>query len=154
MVTKVELKKELKRMGIPVMGNFVKRSDLKKAISAWSDYEEQILAGYLEAIIFTERDEMDSALEGEFADEVKDQAKKDITIFTEKAEKAGVELTQYDTETIGHDLWLTRNGHGSGFWDGDYEGNDGQDGDTLTKIAKSLGERSGYVGDDGKIYLG
>ena len=23
-------------------------------------------------------------------------------------------------ERIGHDFWLTRNGHGAGFWDGDY----------------------------------
>jgi hypothetical protein len=32
-------------------------------------------------------------------------------------------LTLYDTETIENDLWLTRNGHVAGFWDGDYEGN-------------------------------
>jgi hypothetical protein len=40
MITKLELKKELKKIGIPVVGNYVKRSDLKKAIATWSDYEE------------------------------------------------------------------------------------------------------------------
>lgn len=24
----------------------------------------------------------------------------------------------------GHDLWLTRNGHGAGFWDGDWRDHD------------------------------
>ena len=38
---------------------------------------------------------------------------------------------------IGHDLWLTRNGHGAGFWDGDYP-DDIED--TLTKGAEALGE--------------
>jgi len=27
---------------------------------------------------------------------------------------------EIDHASIGHDFWLTRNGHGAGFWDGDY----------------------------------
>ena len=50
--------------------------------------------------------------------------------------------------TIAHNFWLTRNGHGCGFWDGDY----GTVGDRLTAIAKSFGECYLYVGDDGLIY--
>lgn len=50
--------------------------------------------------------------------------------------------------TIAHDFWLTRNGHGSGFWDGDY----GHIGDQLTAIAKTFGNVDLYVGDDGLIY--
>lgn len=45
-------------------------------------------------------------------------------------------------EGLGHDFWLTRNGHGAGFWDGDYtaEMDDGTDlGEALTKAAKSFG---------------
>ena len=49
----------------------------------------------------------------------------------------------------GHDFWLTRNGHGAGFWDGDYP--DGIE-DRLTAAAESFGESSLYVGDDGLIY--
>ncbi|MBN9314221.1 MAG: hypothetical protein J0I99_00625 [Devosia sp.] len=52
-------------------------------------------------------------------------------------------------EVAGHDFWLTRNGHGAGFWDGDWAG---PLGDMLTKIAKGFGEVSLYVGDDGRIY--
>jgi len=48
----------------------------------------------------------------------------------------------------GHDFWLTRNGHGAGFWDGDYP----ELGDELTKLCKSYGDYDLYVGDDGMIY--
>jgi hypothetical protein len=49
----------------------------------------------------------------------------------------------------GHDFWLTRNGHGAGFWDGDwpeaYE-------KMFTKGAESYGDFTLYLGDDGKVY--
>lgn len=66
----------------------------------------------------------------------------------------GVEsiLERYNDDDIGHDLFLTRNGHGAGFWDGDYEAEAG-DGDKLSKAAKALGESDPYVGDDGLIYV-
>lgn len=50
----------------------------------------------------------------------------------------------------GHDLWLTRNGHGAGFWDGDWPEALGEQ---LTEIAHGLGERHLYRGDDGLLYL-
>lgn len=49
----------------------------------------------------------------------------------------------------GHDFWLTRNGHGAGFWDGDWVDIVGE---RLTKASKTFGECDLYVGDDGKIY--
>lgn len=54
----------------------------------------------------------------------------------------------------GHDFWLTRVGHGAGFWDGDWESDahNGLDG-PLTKAAKAFGECDPYSGDDGLIYL-
>ena len=50
----------------------------------------------------------------------------------------------------GHDFWLTRNGHGAGFWDrgdlwGPYE-------EMLVNGSKSYGEFQLYRGDDGLIY--
>lgn len=51
-------------------------------------------------------------------------------------------------ETAGHDFWLTRNGHGAGFWDGDYP----EFGDILTKKSEEYGVINLYVGDDGKLY--
>lgn len=52
----------------------------------------------------------------------------------------------------GHDFWLTRNGHGAGFWDRTPLDADGL-GDALTKLAKGFGESDLYWGDDGGIYL-
>jgi hypothetical protein len=48
----------------------------------------------------------------------------------------------------GHDFWLTRNGHGAGFWDRGL----GTLGDTLTAKCKPYGSFDLYVGDDGKIH--
>lgn len=66
--------------------------------------------------------------------------------------------SEYDGyERLGHDFWLTRNGHGAGFWDGDWD-RDEPDigpmllGDRLTTLAKNYGECDLYIGDDGKIY--
>lgn len=52
-------------------------------------------------------------------------------------------------ERAGHDFWLTRNGHGAGFWDGDWPE---PDSDYLTTAAHSFGEFDLYVGDDCKIH--
>ncbi|EKU98014.1 hypothetical protein Lepto7375DRAFT_7273 [Leptolyngbya sp. PCC 7375] len=49
---------------------------------------------------------------------------------------------------LGHDFWLTRNGHGSGFWDRGL----GQLGNDLTDATKTFGTMDLYVGDDNKIY--
>ena len=50
----------------------------------------------------------------------------------------------------GHDLWLTQNGHGVGYWDGDWPEPQATE---LTKLAKEVGEINMYLGDDKKIYL-
>jgi len=50
--------------------------------------------------------------------------------------------------SAGHDLWLTRNRHGVGFWDRGL----GAVGKRLTDAAHKFGECDMYVGD-GKIYL-
>lgn len=52
-----------------------------------------------------------------------------------------------DSERAGHDFWLTRNGHGAGFWDGNWPIH----GELLTKWSKMFGEFYLYV-CDGKIF--
>lgn len=49
----------------------------------------------------------------------------------------------------GHDFWLTRNGHGAGFWDGDWPEPYATQLDDLSKV---FGESDLYRGDDGLIY--
>lgn len=55
-----------------------------------------------------------------------------------------------ETERAGHDFWLTRCGHGCGFWDGDWPK---PYSDKLTAAAKAFGNVDLYVGDDGAIHL-
>jgi hypothetical protein len=60
-----------------------------------------------------------------------------------------------DQTDLGHDFWLTRAGHGCGFWDGDYSwlDRDGIDvGERLTELCDRFGARSLYLSDDGAIY--
>lgn len=52
-------------------------------------------------------------------------------------------------EMAGHDFWLTRNGHGAGFWDGDWQEPYAEQ---MTAYSKRVGEYTLYVGDDGKIH--
>jgi hypothetical protein len=49
----------------------------------------------------------------------------------------------------GHDFWFTREGHGSGFWDGDWPD---EVGERLTAACDEYGSCPLHVGDDGKIY--
>lgn len=51
---------------------------------------------------------------------------------------------------IGHNFWLTRNHHGAGFWDGDYEKELGK---YLTDVSHEFGVIDLYVGDSGKLYF-
>lgn len=67
--------------------------------------------------------------------------------FIDYCERENIELPE-DDEMNGHDFWLTRNEHGTGFWDRGYE-----NGDELTKAAKTFGSCDLYPGDDGNLYI-
>ena len=75
--------------------------------------------------------------------------KEDCTGFAQ----SNIELLQLsgmELEQIGHDFWLTRNGHGAGFLDR----NLGVTGEKLSDLARVYGEVYLYIGDDGLIYEG
>lgn len=54
-----------------------------------------------------------------------------------------------EADMAGYDFWLTRCGHGAGFWDGDWPEPAAS---SLTKAAEAFGNVDLYVGDDGLIY--
>ena len=62
-------------------------------------------------------------------------------------------INLFDIEAVmswsqfGHDFWLTRNGHGAGFWDRGL----GEFGDILTKWASTFGEVNLFVNADNEI---
>jgi len=54
-----------------------------------------------------------------------------------------------DLEMCAHDFWYTRNGHGAGFWDGDWPEPACS---KLTGFSERFGEAHVYKGDDGLLY--
>jgi len=68
-------------------------------------------------------------------------------LIDRRADVVGAERASH----AGHDFFLTRNGHGAGFWDGDWPKAEGE---TLTSAAEAFGPTYFYVGDDGRIYQG
>jgi hypothetical protein len=67
------------------------------------------------------------------ADSVK-QAKEDLSAFLESASLDELLSDTDDWYGVGHDFALTRNGHGAGFWDGNYA-----HGDELTELCRPFG---------------
>lgn len=51
---------------------------------------------------------------------------------------------------MGHDFWLTRNGHGVGFWDRPEIWGDCAD--LFSDIARSMGEKSAWVENE-KLFI-
>lgn len=109
-----------------------------------------IVNGYLEAALFTATvpDSNGDPLDGEgyedsdFSAEARALAEADVRAFLAVPGVADI-VVRYDDDDIGRDLYLTANGHGAGFWDGDYEDAEG-DGAALTDAAHTLPERNVY----------
>lgn len=80
------------------------------------------------------------------------QAYVDIKKFIELAGEENIKtaLLDFNATQIGHDLWLTRNHHGSGFFDRGYTYETEQ---ALIKAAHALGEVNLYIGDDIRLYF-
>lgn len=87
--------------------------------------------------------------ETDIAPETLARAKADVDAFYSAHEDALIDPESPSFAHAGHDLWLTRNGHGAGFWDGDWPDEIGK---RLTDAADAMGEVDLYVGDDGKIH--
>jgi transposase-like protein len=148
-LNKEEIKKQLKEL------NYINSSKNIK-----SSVIQDMVNGYLETMLWSSYDEstpsggepMDKNYNiNDISEETKEEANKDCAEFSKQAgDLLKDKITSEDWWDIGHNFWLTRNGHGAGFWDSDnYEKEIGQ---KLTEISKKFGEKSPYIGDDGKIY--
>jgi len=118
---------------------------------------------YIEALIWSETDEDGEPLDKDFGFE--DIHKDSLTILRKDCEKfyeaySLVWFDQYlgdllndaidEDSMAGHDFLLTRNGHGAGFWDGDWEESVEE---RLAEACKGYGEINLCVGDDGKLHV-
>lgn len=105
--------------------------------------QNEILKSYLECALWT--DEKDSFTIYDVGASTVTQAKEDIAKF---CSAAGDLLNEWTDEEIGHDFWLTRNGHGAGFWDRGKES-----GDALTTICKTFKGLDVWEAEIGVIYF-
>lgn len=84
---------------------------------------------------------------GDIAPEALAEIIEDCAAF--QRDQGNVFADGWTDEQAGHDFWLTRNGHGAGFWDR----GQGPVGSSLTAAAKVYGGVDIYVGDDGLLYV-
>lgn len=121
---------------------------------------DDMVRGYLECALWSSHGM--GGDDFEFLDEVADiddfhpdavlEARVDCDSFLDLCLAEGVDPTagmRLEGEQIGRDFWLTRNGHGAGFWDRGL----GETGEALSRLAETYGETHPYMGYDGKVYF-
>lgn len=122
--------------------------------------------GYIEALLWSEScngtdtdcehttdDPMDCdrSLSDHFRpDDLTDDAQRQIlTDVADFLTANEADVADLDPEKVGHDFLLTRNGHGTGFWDRGL----GERGERLTVACKPYGEVCAYADAYGKIHI-
>jgi len=108
------------------------------------------LQGYVEALFFTEvTPDSEESMQGKDVDDISfslaRQMIRDCKVFG-TAHGRDIDSAY---ESAGHDFWLTRNGHGAGFWDGDWPK---EEGERMDATSKAFGSCEIYAGDDGLLY--
>lgn len=112
---------------------------------------ESFTAACIEALYFTDTGETEHGQppsDAELSEETRKDLEADCRSFWRRYGHY-VEPAGQTAEQAGHDFWLTRNGHGAGFGDGDWLEPWAT---MLDKGAHSYGEFETYLGDDGLIY--
>ena len=127
---------------------------------------ESLIDAYIETLLWSSTDCEGESLDKYYISDIsqtdRDIIKADIIKFEQLVDNSILEsfeniteLTDNDYNHIMHDFVLTRNRHGAGFWDGDYNVTIGNIniGDELTKISGLFNEVFIEIGDDDKLYL-
>lgn len=134
-------------------------ADLPPGLSWTPGMVDKFFDGYLQCALWSSMDESDES-GGEPLDS--NYGPEDIPVAVRRALRAeclefiaevdGPDMDAYLDELnevhAGHDFWLTRNGHGAGFWDHGM----GEVGDKLSEKAQGWGVVDLYVGDDGRVW--
>ena len=122
---------------------------------------DEFTTAYMEAILFAEIDDVSGDAfdqsgftPGDFSEDALAQIKKDCAQFQDQANLSELDEIHNDSSIIeanaGHDFWLTRAGHGAGFWDGDWPEPHAT---RLTRLSKKFGEQWVYLGDDNQLHI-
>lgn len=115
------------------------------------DVMERITQAYIACALWSSTDDNGEPLDRRYGSErltksARRAMRADVWDFV-AAHKETLEASGLSDEQIGHDFWLTRNGHGTGFWDRGH----GRIGEALTKAAKAHGVQDLYA-NRGWIY--
>jgi hypothetical protein len=121
-----------------------------------NDLDDFTLA-YLEAAFFTSYDEYELNFNNQYTiqdinKEHLNEIKNECLNFQNENKQlldTAIDLYNYNLKQAGHDFWLTRNGHGAGFFDRGLE-NIGKE---LTYKSHQLKESDLYLGDDNQLYF-
>ena len=112
---------------------------------------DQFTQGFLECLLWSSTDQKDRPFDDNFS--INDIEKKTLERLAADCERFQSENSgDLATERItraGHDFWLTRNGHGAGFWDGGYEK---EKGERLTAASKKFKPLDPYS-HKGRVYV-
>lgn len=118
-------------------------------------YAEAMVDSYLECAAWStsgtdlEGNELESFEGYEFSEDSKRIAALDCLYFVRLSHPWLDTINEIiSPESAAHDLWLTRNGHGAGFWGRGYKY-----GDILSAQAKRMGESDLYLSDELKIEM-
>jgi hypothetical protein len=112
----------------------------------------EILRAYLVCALWSSNDVDETPLDSnydidDFSPKFIEKSKTDINAFIELA---GNMLESWDEGRIGHDFWLTRNGHGAGFWDRPLPF--AQELSNLVGFGTKFGPINLFVNDDNLVY--
>ena len=117
---------------------------------------KQIVNSYLETMLWAEMDDEDEPLDSNYSisDVDKGSVKKAEDDIKKFLKKAG-HLIDTDNPTaldrIGHNFWLTRKGHGAGFWDDEKNYPKGKE---ISKIIEKEFKNDPYpFAQDGNVYV-
>lgn len=111
----------------------------------------EFFAGYVAAALWTCTDDDGTPLDsryvsGDIASDALAAMQTDCEAF--HASHRELWISDMTDSQAGHDYWLTRNGHGVGYW-----GRGIKYGNTLTVIANAASASYLYVGDDSRLYI-
>lgn len=115
--------------------------------------QSDVATAYKTAALWSSTDDDGNSLDSSFTpDDISEESNaeiaREVVEFWEAAKSEGL-VDGVSPEQFGHDFYLTRTGHGAGFWD---RGR-GDAGDRLTEMAHAYREKTPIEGDDGKIYF-
>jgi hypothetical protein len=115
----------------------------EKSVSRIEEMLNVFVESYIETALWASTDEQDQPLNERFnAGHLSDAAwlkcVSQCADFLSRLDVVHLSAawTSASYKRAGHDFWLTRNGHGAGFWDGDWP-NSGKE---LTEASKQAGE--------------